>query len=256
MGFSREEYWSGLPRASPGDFPDPGTEPTPPASPALQADSLPLSHKGSPHSWIFKQYVWKRGIKYTVILPLISSLRLWFPHTWFFVLLLTLQSPCLASSETNPIDLVTSYLKSPIHYYFLFYSFLIKALILSCRTLWWSGTLIKLTVLSSFCTLPLLSQPAKTLLPQRPWTWCLICIYVFPPPSYPQLSLWLTLPFSSLLSVSSSERLFLHSLHRKHLLLPPAWVLFGLLPGTQQTPLTVYLCRFDDWSSSVSTTRI
>ena len=76
MGFSREEYWSGLPRASPGDFPDPGTEPTPPASPALQADSLPLSQKGSPHSWIFKQYVWKRGIKYTLILPLTSSLRL------------------------------------------------------------------------------------------------------------------------------------------------------------------------------------
>ena len=36
-------YWSGLPFPSPGDFPDPGTEPV---SPALQADSLPLSHLG------------------------------------------------------------------------------------------------------------------------------------------------------------------------------------------------------------------
>ena len=34
MGFSRQEYWSGLPFPSPGDLPDPGIEPR---SPALQA---------------------------------------------------------------------------------------------------------------------------------------------------------------------------------------------------------------------------
>ena len=44
MGFSRQEYWSGLSCPPPGDLPDPGTEP---ASPAWQADSLPLSHWGS-----------------------------------------------------------------------------------------------------------------------------------------------------------------------------------------------------------------
>ena len=44
MGFSRQEYWSGLPFHSPGDFPNSGTEP---GSPALQAVSL-LSHQGSP----------------------------------------------------------------------------------------------------------------------------------------------------------------------------------------------------------------
>ena len=38
MGFSRQEYWSGLPFPSPGDPPDPGTEA---GSPALQAESLP-----------------------------------------------------------------------------------------------------------------------------------------------------------------------------------------------------------------------
>ena len=37
MGFSRKEYWSGLPFPSPEDLPDPGTEPE---SLALQADSL------------------------------------------------------------------------------------------------------------------------------------------------------------------------------------------------------------------------
>ena len=38
MGFSRQEYWSGLQFPSPGDLPDPGIEPE---SPALQADTLP-----------------------------------------------------------------------------------------------------------------------------------------------------------------------------------------------------------------------
>ena len=31
MEFSRQEYWSGLPLPSPGDFPDPGVEPRSPA---------------------------------------------------------------------------------------------------------------------------------------------------------------------------------------------------------------------------------
>ena len=45
MGFPRQEYWSGLPFPSPGDLPNPEIEPL---SPALHADSLPLSHLGSP----------------------------------------------------------------------------------------------------------------------------------------------------------------------------------------------------------------
>ena len=36
-GFSRQEYWSGLPFPSPGDLPDSGIEPR---SPALQAEAL------------------------------------------------------------------------------------------------------------------------------------------------------------------------------------------------------------------------
>ena len=35
MGFSRQEYWSGLPFPSPGDLPNPGIKPESPASPAL-----------------------------------------------------------------------------------------------------------------------------------------------------------------------------------------------------------------------------
>ena len=47
-GFSRQEYWSGLPRPPPGDLPDPGMAPPSPVAPALQVDSLPLSHQGKP----------------------------------------------------------------------------------------------------------------------------------------------------------------------------------------------------------------
>ena len=45
MGFSRQEYWNGLPFPSPGDLPDPGIEPW---FPALQADSLPTELQGNP----------------------------------------------------------------------------------------------------------------------------------------------------------------------------------------------------------------
>ena len=47
MGFSRQEYWSGLPFPSPGDLSDPGIEP---GFPTLQADSLPTKPPGKPPS--------------------------------------------------------------------------------------------------------------------------------------------------------------------------------------------------------------
>ena len=45
LEFSRQGCWSGLPFLSPGDLPNPGIEL---GSSALQADSLPSSHQGSP----------------------------------------------------------------------------------------------------------------------------------------------------------------------------------------------------------------
>ena len=45
MGFSRQEYWSGLPFPSPGDLLDPGIEPR---SPTLQADALTSAPPGKP----------------------------------------------------------------------------------------------------------------------------------------------------------------------------------------------------------------
>ena len=46
MGFSRQEYWSGLPFPSPGDLPNPGIEP---GFPALQADALSSEPPGKPN---------------------------------------------------------------------------------------------------------------------------------------------------------------------------------------------------------------
>ena len=45
IGFPRQVYWSGLPFLSPGDLPNPGIKLV---SPAVQSDSLPLSHLGRP----------------------------------------------------------------------------------------------------------------------------------------------------------------------------------------------------------------
>ena len=49
MGFSRREYWSGLPFPSPGDLSDPGTEPT---SPELAGRFFTTEPPGKPIYWI------------------------------------------------------------------------------------------------------------------------------------------------------------------------------------------------------------
>ena len=48
MGFSRQDYWSGVPFPSPGDLPDPGIEP---GSPTLQADALTSEPPGKPQEY-------------------------------------------------------------------------------------------------------------------------------------------------------------------------------------------------------------
>ena len=50
LGFSREEYWSGLPFPPPGDLPNPGIKP---GSPALQADALSSEPPGKSHTEIY-----------------------------------------------------------------------------------------------------------------------------------------------------------------------------------------------------------
>ena len=50
MGFSRQEYWSGLPCSHPGDLPNAGIKP---GSPTLQADSLQSEPPGKPRIYIY-----------------------------------------------------------------------------------------------------------------------------------------------------------------------------------------------------------
>ena len=61
MGFSRQKYWRRLLFPSPGDLPDPGIGPASPTSSASQADSLLLSHQGSPSKGFGNQEVRNRG---------------------------------------------------------------------------------------------------------------------------------------------------------------------------------------------------
>ena len=60
MGFSRQEYWSGLPFPSPGDLPDPGIEPR---SPVLQADALTSEPPETSWTWIKRTPTMKLFLK-------------------------------------------------------------------------------------------------------------------------------------------------------------------------------------------------
>ena len=61
MGFSRQEYWSGLPFPSPGDLPYPGIESR---SPALQADALTSQLPGKFYCIYYFTY-----LLYTLFIP-------------------------------------------------------------------------------------------------------------------------------------------------------------------------------------------
>ena len=83
LGFSRQESWSGQPFPSPGDLPDPGIEPRPPA---LQADFLPSKPLGNPLKTKRKAYLLRiRGshgsAKYT-LLGRSNSRRTGRENTW------------------------------------------------------------------------------------------------------------------------------------------------------------------------------
>ena len=81
MGFSRQEYWSGLPFPSPGDLPDPGIEH---GSPAWQADSLPTELQSTPlvHllCWSVYWFSWFLSLQ---VCPLLKPPPL---LVWFFPL--------------------------------------------------------------------------------------------------------------------------------------------------------------------------
>ena len=68
MGFSRQEYQSGLPCPSPEDLPNPGIKLASLEAPALQTDSFPLSNQGSP--WLMRQITQTQSMT-TALMPIL-----------------------------------------------------------------------------------------------------------------------------------------------------------------------------------------
>ena len=64
-GFSRQEYWSGLPFRAPGDLPNPGMDPE---SPALQTGALPSEPLGKPYVIITYYYLRTTGFNWIYIM--------------------------------------------------------------------------------------------------------------------------------------------------------------------------------------------
>ena len=64
MGFSRQEYWSGLPFPSLGDLPNPGIEPR---SPTLEADALTSEPPGKAHRTGFESRAYHLPDKQTAL---------------------------------------------------------------------------------------------------------------------------------------------------------------------------------------------
>ena len=85
-GFSRQEYWRGLPCSPPGDLPNPGIEPASPLSLKLQAEFLPTEPPRKPHI--------RRSVRYIK------------PEKWFRGLFLSAQHPFLwISVEVHPFHI-------------------------------------------------------------------------------------------------------------------------------------------------------
>ena len=107
MGFSKQEYWSGLSFSSIGDLPNPGLEP---GFPTLQADALPSEPPGKPSTISLSS---KKVLHSNLLLPLPSSDSqpleenpLLYPHYRMLQLHLTM----LSSTEQFPLGLLRSML--------------------------------------------------------------------------------------------------------------------------------------------------
>ena len=112
MGFSRQEWWSGLPYAPPGDLPDPGIGLSSLESPALQADSLPTEPSGKP-PFLLTGYC-----KILSIVPCAFQRALWGWFHWLWdvglgFLSYDLNGPLLASPASDPREESSGYPAPP-----------------------------------------------------------------------------------------------------------------------------------------------
>ena len=123
VGFSRQEYWSGLPYPPPGDLSHPGIEPTLPLTPAVQADSLATELPGQPllmhtqllfsisfapflsstrpyNVWSLLLHLWFSLLYSVTTLFIPSPICSWFPHQQFHPDIQTQMEYCLQTSPT------------------------------------------------------------------------------------------------------------------------------------------------------------
>ena len=81
MGWSKQEYWSGLPYPPLGDLPNPGIEPASLKSPAWQVGSLPLASLGKLKNWgaskLEELWIYTVRIIWRVVLATLSSILVW-----------------------------------------------------------------------------------------------------------------------------------------------------------------------------------
>ena len=70
LGFSRQEYWHGLPFLPPGDHPEPGTEPTSPVCPALAGRFFTTEQPGKPHLSLDKAQIVTPNM-WSLVFPLV-----------------------------------------------------------------------------------------------------------------------------------------------------------------------------------------
>ena len=96
MGFSLQKYWSVLPCPPPRDLPNPGIKPTSSASPALQADPLPLCPWGSLYSLLVLLKLSAESCSLDYQLFLKQSLVFWGSDSHLLV------SLCLSCSSRAP----------------------------------------------------------------------------------------------------------------------------------------------------------
>ena len=82
MGFSRQEYRSGLPFSTPGDFSDPGIEPAPLASPALAGRFFTTVPPGRPHrkmKCVSNVSPWTQGMTFLAYSTVIIDVTIFVP---------------------------------------------------------------------------------------------------------------------------------------------------------------------------------
>ena len=108
MGFSRQEYWSGLPFPSPGDLPDTGIKP---GSPALHVEALPFELPGNPKTytnvtlvlgplgWIIPPNFLGLQLAYGRLQVCLASVITWAtscnksPHIWIYIYISNIYQP-------------------------------------------------------------------------------------------------------------------------------------------------------------------